>query len=142
MADLPQSEDVIFQAQEITITKTRALIGTQTFAIANVTSVNIGRNDPSPWMPLGCLAFGAILLVSGIATAISASRASASEGTATALGGAFFLVMGWLWLKSNKPTWVLILRTAGSEMRVLTSKDKELIGKAAAAVSSAIVARG
>jgi uncharacterized membrane protein len=127
------------------VTRTRVVIGSQTFAIANITSVNIARVDDNSLVPPGCMIAGALLVLVGIVMLLSGAMWDARQlpnyGSLVLVGALMFLG-GWKLAQGNKTKWSLVLRTSGSEMRVLTSPDKDLIGKAAEAVSTAMIARG
>lgn len=141
------AEEILFQTDQITVTKTRAVIGTQTFAIANVTSVNVVKGSDDSMAPVGCLLIGILAILVGLAFGVTAfmrerTVSSLGNGVAILAVGAALFFAGWRMNKDVKVNWVLSLRTAGSEIRVLSSTNKELIAKAADAVSKAIVARG
>lgn len=141
------TEEILFQTDQITVTKTRAIIGTQTFAIANVTSVNVVKGSDDSMAPVGCLLIGILAILVGLAFGVTAfmrerTVSSLGNGVAILAVGAALFFAGWRMNKDVKVNWVLSLRTAGSEIRVLSSTNKELIAKAADAVSKAIVARG
>ena len=139
------TEESLFKTPEVMVTKTRVVIGSQTFAIANITSVNIARVDDTSLAPVGCILAGGAMVLIGAAVALRASGVTITtigEGSVWAVVGAAMIFGGLKLGQGNKIKWSLVLRTSGSEMRVLTSPDKDLIGKAAEAVSTAMIARG
>ncbi len=112
----------------VTVTQARFVHGAQTFAMSNVTSVGSARTDPSRRGPI-------VLVVLGVVLILAHQAASIAFGVLLAGLGAW-------WYQSQKPTHVVLLRSASGESRAFSSKDKTQVDRIVAAVNSAIVARG
>ena len=122
------SEQVFLQSPEFTVTSTRVVSGSTTYAVANITSATI-RGEPGAHRNarIALLLFGAIAvlcwstdhyIIAAICTLIGLG----------ALGAAF------------KP-YELVLTTGAAEQHALKAMDRGVIERAAQAVSDAIIAR-
>ena len=121
-------ETVFLDEAGVTVTQARFVHGAQTFAMSNVTSVGSARTDPSRRGPI-------VLVVLGVVLILAHQAASIAFGVLLAGLGAW-------WYQSQKPTHVVLLRSASGESRAFSSKDKTQVDRIVAAVNSAIVARG
>ena len=121
------------------VSNTRILLNGTTYATANVTSVRKHVVPPNR----GCAIV--LVLVSAVGALGALSLALSRDGDA--FWGPFILcavllVVGILWILAAKPTYHLMLATAGGERSGLWSKDETFIDRIAAAVTDAIVHRG
>ena len=125
-------EEVLLQEAGVTVTKTRFIIPSQTYAMAGVTSVRALYDDPSRKWPIIAILFGALIMLGGFG----------SETPIGGLLGVAIIVGGVLWLRALKRTFYIVLHTAGDESRALESKDEAWIDRVVVALNEAIVARG
>lgn len=117
-------ETTLFQQGSIVVTNARFISGQETYAIRNVTSVSSTRQPPKRGA-LVITALAGLLLCTG-APFVGAPLAS----------GALFL----LW--KARPTYHVVLRTAGGEANALESTDQALIQRVVDALNQAMVVRG
>jgi hypothetical protein len=67
--------------------------------------------------------------------------AATSDGRRSLLF-AILLIVGIFWLRSLRPSYHLMLATAGGERQGMTSNDEGVVDRVTAAISGAIVHRG
>ncbi len=124
-------EQVLFERGSVKVTTLRFIVGAQTFAMSNITSVRSSVDEPS-----GCA--GIALMVIGAAIAL-ASLAGSLFGFVV---GAALCLGGWSVLHSQHPEYQVRLTTAGGESTALASPEKEYVASVVQALNDAIVARG
>lgn len=117
-------EQTFFQSDAATITSSRIVIGTQTFATRNVGSVSVQK---VPRKSLGYFAFGLVAL---------AGLLSGQLAIALICGGISVLLFC-----INQPSYNLVVMAGGGEAVALTSKDQQQILLLHAAISQAISVR-
>jgi hypothetical protein len=118
-------EKTFFQYEDVAVTNTRFVVGPQTFALSNITSVKASRQDPNRLWPVAFGIVGSILLFN------------------QAWGFGLFLIgIAALWWFLQKGSYHVLLTTAGGETTALTSEQHDYIQKVVKALNEAIVARG
>ena len=120
----PPLDSAFFDQGGIGVTKTRFVVGAQTFALAGITSVRGIELSPNRGAPL-------LLLIAGLC----ALQLSVFIGIPMMLGAI-------VWLSLPKPTFSVVLTTAGGEVKAYNSPDKHLISKVIDALTKVIIARG
>lgn len=133
-----QSEKVFFDTHGVKVTNARFVVSQQTYAMASVNSVKVGRTDKTP---SSAGATGFILLGAFIA---APTLQNLREYWGFTVVGAVFLLAGIVWLKSIKPKfeYKLILTTSSGETTALTSFSEPDIRAVEDALNSAIIYRG
>ncbi len=125
------TETTFFQSGEITVTNARLMVGAQTFAMRGITSVQGVETQAS-------YTGAALLILVGVALAIG--------GFASAIGLAVvgvLLAAGGIWLCfRQKPTYAVVLRTAGGEVTAYQSKDRDYISQVIQALNDSIISHG
>jgi len=116
----------------VRITATRLIIGSKTYAMANITSIERKTDPPNRWPGIIMAVIGAFILV----------ICAASEWESGILLGLFVLLGGILWAALLKPTYHLKVTSAAGEESPLTSKDGKYINQVAVAVNEALIKRG
>jgi hypothetical protein len=113
----------------VTVTTTRVIIGTTTYALRNITSVKpIKTRNPI---------FGILVLLAGLALL----RSALSTGDIVA--GGLFGVMGAglvacaIWLL--KPVYHILIASASGEAKALTSRERAYVQRIVDSVNDAIV---
>jgi hypothetical protein len=106
----------------ITVTKTRFVAGARTFAMAGITSVRGVRMPPSRGGPMVLLLFGVLLLIIYI--------------------GIPMIIGAIVWMVRQKPTFSVVLTTAGGEVAVYSSANWPFVARVLDALTQAIIARG
>ena len=120
------AEPVYFVQANVTVTKSRFIVGTQTFAMANVTSVDALEIPPKRGIPLLCAILISVIL--------------AMASTVLAIGGMVFgFMMVFLLIK---PTYAVQLTTSAGQREVCTSRDPKFIRGVVDAINRSIVERG
>jgi hypothetical protein len=127
------TEQIFFTGAGITVTRTRVVVGSKTFALANVTSVSRGKSETN--RTVGILP-GALLLLGGLGGLLSGD----------VLWGLLAVVLGIAWgivVFFLIPIQHLVrLRSSGGEFSVCHSPNRELVERIIGAINQAIVARG
>ena len=117
-------EKEFFRYEDVTVTNSRFIVASQTFAMSNITSVRASQTPPKRFWPI-------ILILVGLL--FSASTAAIGIG---------LIVVGGVWLALQKTYYHVALTTAGGETQALTSEQREYIEKVVRALNDAIVHRG
>lgn len=135
-----QGEASFFNQGAIAVTKTRFVVGDQTFAIAGVTSVSIAEIPPG--FPLGailCFSIGGLFLFAGFSSTVGREFSLASV---TFLLGAIPIAIGVTGVRSRRSVFRVVLTTAGGEVNAYSSFDRGFVENVLRALNAAIVARG
>ncbi|MGE5526990.1 MAG: DUF6232 family protein [Rhodospirillaceae bacterium] len=109
----------------VTVTKSRFIVPSQTYAMSGITSVKNSQENPNRLYPI-------VVGVIGVA---------ALSGGATTFG-AIALILAVVWLIGQKTQYHVVLTTAGGETKALTSTNGEFTKKVIAALNDCIIARG
>lgn len=118
-------EKTFFEYEDVKVTNARFVVGSQTFALGNITSVQAFAQEPNRTGP-------AVLIVVGIVVSLAGN---AILGIPVCIGGVAWLILQ----KPNK--FHVRLRTASGETTALTSHQRDYIDKVVKALNEAIVAR-
>lgn len=135
MAELRRMADetIFFQGGEICVTNARFIVGAQTFAMRGITSVE-GVETPArrTWPELMAL-FGLLMAVAGF-----------SDANSTVFGiFGILVIVGGVWLTiRQKPSFAVVLRTAGGEITAYKSQDRNYISQIIRALNESIITRG
>ncbi len=133
------SEEIAYYADsDVMVTSHRAVFGTTTYAMANITSVSMGHRPPRlMWSPLGIL-FGLAIF--------TLAMLQLPEGVAAAiLGGAIGLTLvgiGAVIVARAEPIYVIKIASASGEAKAITSENRDYIERIVGAMQQAIVERG
>lgn len=126
------TEKQYFQHEDVTVTSTRFIVGPQTFAMRNITSVNSLEVEPNAKPPFYLLMLGLFVALVGFGN---------SSIWAGVLGlGIIAYSVNWFW--KQRPTFAVILTTAGGEVNAYESQSHNLISDIVAALNLSIVERG
>ena len=118
-------EKTFFQHDDVSVTNARFVVGAETFAMSNITSVKASEKIPSRTWPSILIFVGVVFLFNSM--------------IAPAL---FFGGCGVGWWLLEKPMYHVLLTTAGGETSALRSKQSEYIATVVKALNDAIVHRG
>lgn len=125
-------EKSFFQYEDVTVTNTRFMVGAQTFAMSNITSVQTLKQDPKRFWPTVFIILGGLYALAALG----------SDNAGGAVVGLLFAGAGVAWWLKVKPMFHVMLRTSGGENKALSSEQREYIEKVVRALNEAIVARG
>lgn len=118
-------EKTFFEHEDVKVTNSRFISGTQTFAMSNVTSVKALTERPSR-------VFGVITVMFGLLMALYGQIA---VGVLIAAAAGAFLYF-------QKTTYHIMLNTSGGETSALKTHQLDYITQVVAAINNAIVHRG
>jgi len=127
-------ETIYYQDGSITVTNARAVLGSKTYAMANITSVSMGE-IPANRTP------GILVAVIGLAI-LACSASAGSDGAGGIIGGLVVAGFGAFLAYAAKTQYVVKIGSASGESNALTSKDREHIQKIVNAINEAIIKRG
>ena len=116
----------------VRITPTRAIFGSTTFAMANITSV-ASKTDSAKRTP------GIIIAVLGLIILAACTSFESTEGV---IVGAVVLGLGILIATIVKPTYYVKITSASGEAKPISSKDKQHIDSIVTALNEALIRRG
>ena len=129
------SEINILKEKDVKITNERAIIGTKTYAISEITSVSIDVNEPKLFLPLFFIVIAGIC---SVLIAVSDMR-EYSEFLTTSLylgiAGLLFFIL------SQKTKYSIRIKSASSasgEIKVLETVDREHVERIVKALNAAI----
>jgi hypothetical protein len=149
-------ETIYYQDESIIITNARAVLGSKTYAMANITSVSMGV-IPANRMPgivlaaigglstlcCGCSALAPLSTLgysnNGDSSGIIGNAVFAGIG---AIIGLLFVAGGIALAIMSKPTYVVKIGSASGEANALTSQNKSYIAGIVTAMNEAIIKRG
>lgn len=118
-------EKTFFEYEDVKVTNTRFISGSQTYAMSNVTSVKNRVDTPSRVLPVALFLFGIAVFF------------KSSFGW-----GAVVCAIAGFWLYRQKSTYHVMLSTAGGETSALKTHQLEYVTKVVNALNDAIVFRG
>ena len=117
-------ETTFFEYEDVKVTNSRFISGSQTYAMSNVTSVKAFEQKPKRWG-------GILVLVIGLAIASN----TPAVGLVIAAVAALYLYM-------QKTMFHVMLATSGGETSALKTHQREYLDKVVSALNNAIVHRG
>lgn len=120
-------EHTFFSQSNVTVTNARFMVGGQTYAMNNVTSVKTGQEAPGRGWP-------GLLVLIGIGCFWG-------DASFKFVGVCWFVLAAVVWIK-QKPTFHVVLSTSASESQALSDQNKEFIDSVVAALNESIVHRG
>ena len=121
-APLHFPDTIFFNELGVMVSKTRFVIGSQTFAVSGITSVDGIELAPNRTGPIVLLIAGLLFLVVYI--------------------GIIMVIGAIIWFVKQKSVFAVTLTTAGSQVMVYQSPNRIFISRIIAALNNAIVARG
>jgi hypothetical protein len=127
---LPAHERVLLSEGYVSVSTSRFVVGSQTYPMANVSSVKSFTAPAKTGFPI-------LLLVVGIIAGFSAFANKEALVVAIPL-----IALGIFLLRAAKPTFYVALTTASGEVRPVGSKDQAYVERIITALNEAVVARG
>ncbi len=113
------TEKTFYSEGGVTITDKRAVLGSTTYPLANVSSVGVGVQTPSGAPGLALLVIGLALGGCGLTT-----LGSRDPNYWTLVIGAALFVLGLAVLRGNREKYFVKIGSAGGEQRALMGTDK------------------
>jgi hypothetical protein len=127
------SETTILEEGNVKITNLRAIISTKTYAMSNVTSVNLSKKSDSN-APLFLILGGILLGMIGLT--------NVRDYIGCLILAVLLVGGGILASKTAKPTYTVQIGSASGESNILESQDVDHIKRIVDAMNDAIVRRG
>ncbi|MAB38696.1 MAG: QacE [Aequorivita sp.] len=119
-------EKMFYQDSTVTVTQSRYIAGSKTYAMRNISSVSLFKIDKSRTGAILLLIVGILLLF--------------FEGIRVV--GVILAILGGIWLFSIKDEYSVRISTNAGEANSLVSKDQAYIQKVVNALNDAIIHRG
>ncbi len=116
----------------VRISTTRLLIGSTTYAMANIASVRT-HVKPANRTP------GILLAIGGFATISVSAYLNIPIGIGV---GVLFFILGIAWALLSKPTYFIRISSSSTETDAIGSRSKEYIAQVARAINEALIQRG
>ena len=126
------NESVFFQSGDITVTNARFIVGAQTFAMRGITSVQGVETSASYTSTVIVALLGVIIAFVGFG----------NSTIGLGILGILLIAAGiWLGIR-QRPTFAVVLRTAGGEVTAYQSKNRDHISQIIQALNNAIISHG
>jgi hypothetical protein len=123
----------------ILVSKTRFVVGAQTFTMSSVSSVRGVEISPNRTMPILLMLIGLFMSIFGVA---AFSEVSKWVGVAMCLFGIASTFIAIVTLRRQKPEFVVMLMTASGEMAACGNTDRDFIARVLDALTEVIIVRG
>lgn len=131
------SEELVYYNKgSVKVTKARAIIGSKTYAMSNVTSVSVTKESPKTTVPILLIIIGALGVLFGVMTGFK------GEGLGCLGAGVVLALVGFALARNANAKYVIKLGSASGESDALSSYDETMVREIAAALNKAIVDRG
>lgn len=130
-----KEEVIYYNKDNLLVSNTRAILGSQTYSMANITSVSMHEVPPNRTPGLITLLVGIIMMGGFVGGEDSNCMAFGIIGIFVALFGAYLL-----W--APKTSYAVRIGSASGETNALSSPDKEYIRVIVAALNKSIIERG
>jgi hypothetical protein len=124
-------EKQYYRDEEVLITATRVVIGSATYTLANITSVQSATNYPNALSFLGVVLAGLLIAITGLNVAWPCGFI----GLVFIGGGIYSLI-------TVAATFAVRIGSASGESNVLSCRDEQRVDQIVAAINLAIVDRG
>ena len=129
------SEINILKEKDVKITNERAIIGTKTYAISEITSVSMDVNEPKLFLPIFFIVTAAVCSVLIALTDMRAYSECLETSIYLGIAGLLFFIF------SQKTKYSVRIRGASGELKVLEAVDREHVERIVKAMNAAIVQR-
>lgn len=113
----------------VSITNSRFMVGSTTYAMNGVTSVKRGQTEPSKAAPVILAIIGVIMLF--------AAATLMFKGI-----GILLVAVAVVWFRAIKPEYIVFLNSSSGESQALSSTDKNYIDDVIKSLNDAIIHRG
>jgi hypothetical protein len=132
-------EQPIFEDGEVKITNLRAVFGSKTYTISNISSVSLSQKDPSGCLPLIVLFIG---VCSGIGSIIEIYYKDIVDAIVFFIIGVILIILSIRSMRSLKSTYFIQINSASGEMNALGSPNEAYIRKIIDAMNQAFIKKG
>ena len=137
-------EQTFFEDQNVTVTTSCFIVGSQTYVVRNITSVDVAYIPPSRSIPVSLLLVGIVpLAIEHFASKewnnFITSRGSVVSSYNWNLIGIAIVVLALLWLFAQSKRYIIVLRTSGGEVEALESTKRKHIESVVSALNQSII---
>jgi hypothetical protein len=129
------SEINILKEKDVKITNERAIIGTKTYAISDITSVSMDVNEPKLFLPIFFIVTAAVCSVLVALSDMREYSECLEASIYLGIAGLLFFIF------SQKTKYSVRIRSASGELKVLEAVDREHVERIVKAMNAAIVQR-
>ena len=137
MTDNNIEERIFFNEGQFQITDKRAVLGSKTYSIANITSVSTVEVKPLTCFPTVLIILGAISLLVYLSFLLSSENVFSLLVFGLMMSG-----LGFFWIRSmGGSKYVIKIESASGEFDGMSSNDQELISRIVIAMNDAIIMR-
>lgn len=129
------SEINILKEKDVKITNERAIIGTKSYAISEITSVSMDVNEPKLFLPVFVIVLAAVC---SVLVALSNMREYSGYLTTSmylGIAGLLFFIF------SQKTKYSVRIRSASGEFKALETVDRQRVERIIKAMNAAIAQR-
>ena len=137
---IAQPEETILQQGKVTVTTSRLLIGSKTYAMSDITSATFGKT--APYRPLGVILVVAGVLGGLFGVTVATMMVNFMAILFTVVCGAAIVVLGVFMFALGEPRHTVRLGSPSGVTGVLSSNKEEWIRKIVNAINEAIIRRG
>lgn len=125
-------EKVFLKEGDVTVSSSRFIVGSQTYAMSGITSVKSYKQDPDYAPAAGPILLGIAVLLIGYFF----------FGFLTILAGVALVALG-IWIATKiKPTYSVQLNSSSGEASALADEDENWVARVVEALNNAIISRG
>jgi hypothetical protein len=132
-------ERTFLQQGSVYVSNTRVVINGTTYATANVTSVRTLTEPANNGCAATILAIGFLGTLGSIPMMVVSRDSDSGFLFAMSL---ILAALGYIWYRSIRPVYRVMLASAGGERQGLSSSDPALVTRTTAAIAEAIIYRG
>ena len=125
-------ETVFLDEAGVTVTNARFIVGSETYAMRNITSVKTGKTAPEQKGPACLFLLGLVLAIVGFS----------SSSNAVGWLGIGFIMLCFVWAARKKPTFSVMLTTSAGEVSAYQSKSGDTVSRIVQALNDSIIHRG
>lgn len=148
---MPSEEATIYEQGDIKITNLRAVFGSKTYSVSNISAVEEDVKVPSHAGALIlCMigGFGILLFIISLINSFSAPSYDATMNTSRAINwvslavGVVFIAVGVPMFRSGKNTYTIKVSTSSGEIKAFETRSAELSNGIVEALNTAIIQKG
>jgi hypothetical protein len=137
-------EQTFFEDQNVTVTASRFIDGSQTYVVRNITSVDVAYIPPSRSIPIFLFLVGVVPIAIEHYASKELNNFITSTGSIISaynwnLIGIAVVAFALLWLILQSNRYIIVLRTSGGEVEALESTKRKHIESVVSALNQSII---
>jgi hypothetical protein len=134
-------EKVYFHSADVYVSRSRCILGGKTYAMSNMTSVELAKMPAARGAGISLAGFGGLLLLIGVSNFATERREDTGIGACSLFLGFICSISGIAWAVSLKNRFAVRISGSSGESDGLVSPDVALVTKIVAAINRAIIDR-